>query len=312
MRIYDQKIEWHEKAPAFSQAYSSGMEYSFVSDDYRQVHPMVYCKDFLHDAIFATVNKNKVSVYSFSYDQKKDIPIPRLRTRLAITNSSDPDFGSKIENILDLLNQVEKELKFIATTVRRCVAPPQKKYEKCGVYLFEGSKQWMMAPPMLSLFTLLLRVGACHKKGTPFKETLQGVESKKIPQYQTSDSNFLKTGMVGIERILSEKPSKIFGRSLVKNYPKGLSGGTIHNNFGIVAFSRSTTKTWCSHWHPEEPKVDIPKPVVAAVVVPAPTPVAKPVKKKTIKKTAAIKAVKKPKTPVEFNEMTNKVCYESG
>ena len=61
-----------------AQIYSKGFEFAFASakgKGYKQACTFVYCKDFLHDAVWAAVNKTKWSVYGFHYDSKKDVPL---------------------------------------------------------------------------------------------------------------------------------------------------------------------------------------------------------------------------------------------
>lgn len=73
-----------------AQIYSKGFEFAFMSDidgTYQQACTFVYCKDFLHDAVWAMVNKTKWSIYSFKYDSAKDVPLDMDNCVFAFRNT---------------------------------------------------------------------------------------------------------------------------------------------------------------------------------------------------------------------------------
>jgi hypothetical protein len=232
-----------------AQVYSTGLEYAFCTLDYKQHLPWVYCKDFLHDAVYSFLHGTNLSIYGYQYDPKSQ-PAPNLkRMRLLVANKSDNDFGSKIENVVDFVNQVEKDLKIPSfTRAFKCVDPPEV-YKTCGVYMFSGSHHWLLSPPMISLFTLSVRAGFVHTKGNPYKQTIDSIIAGQIPSYQTADVLQLKTAKVGLERLVRDGYQTVFGNDMKANYPPGIAIGTMHNNFGIVSFSKELTKTHVPAWH---------------------------------------------------------------
>ena len=164
---YNRYIDWKPVSASarILQIYSKGLEYALVSSDYKQCHPFVWCKDFLHDVIHATINNKWIEIYKFRFDPGKD-PLPCMdKIRLLLTNSKDRKFAEKIPAVLDFINQIEDRLKIKKTFVRQCWMPPEQ-YRKAGVFMFEGSRRWIQSPPMLSLYSLLLRLGFCHQIGT--------------------------------------------------------------------------------------------------------------------------------------------------
>jgi hypothetical protein len=238
MTGYKRNIYWKQLPLNYKilQIYSNGLEYALVSPDYHQCHPFVWCKDFLHDVIHASLHDKSFEIYKFKFDAKVD-PKPCLdRIRLVLTNSKDKKFSSKIPAVLDFINQIEDRLKIKKSFVREC-ANPLKEYEKAGVFMFEGSKRWIQAPPMLSLYTLMLRIGFAHKLGDSFMETIEKVKAGEIKPYQKKDKKWLINVEPATQKILRDGDRKIFHRDIQLNYPKNMSVDTIHNKLGIVGFA---------------------------------------------------------------------------
>lgn len=229
-------IVW-KKAPkaAILQIYSKGMEFALVSQDYKQCNPFVWCKDFLQDVVFASLHKKWIDIYDFQYSPNTD-PEPCLdKIRLLIANAHDSKLRSKIPNILDILHQVEDKLEIKHSLARECGLPPEN-YKKGGVWMFEGSKRWIKSPPMLSLYTLLIRVGCVHEIGVRFEKTLANIIAGEQKPYQKKDSLWLKHAMMGIEKVIRIGDRKIFHRDIKDNYPN-LDIDVIHNQLGIAGFS---------------------------------------------------------------------------
>ena len=231
------KIEWiFTNQSKILQIYSKGLEYALVSSDYKQCHPFIWCKDFLHDVIYATLNEKPIEIYKFKFDPSKN-PNPCLdKIRLMITNAKDKNFTKKIPDVLDFINQVEKHLKIKKSIVRKCENPPEA-YKKTGVFMFEGSRRWLLAPPMLSLYSLLLRIGFCHKAGDNFKKTIDDIITEKVKPYQRKDKDYLNEINLAFEKILRLGDRKIFNRNIQSNYPSHLNIDLIHNRLGVVGFS---------------------------------------------------------------------------
>jgi hypothetical protein len=218
------------------QIYFKGLEYALVSKDYEQCHPFVWCKDFLHDVIHAATHYLWFEVYKFKYNPQFD-PLPCLdRTRLLLANAKDKTFQEKVPAVLDFINQIEESLKMKPSFARDCWFPPEG-YEKSGVVMIEGSRRWINAPPMLSLYSLLLRVGFVHTPGDPFMKTIRGVMRGDIKPYQKKDHRWLQSVEPALEKILRLGDRRIFYRSMASNYPRHLQIDTIHNRLGIVGFA---------------------------------------------------------------------------
>lgn len=217
------------------QIYSKGMEFAFLSANNEQCNQFVWCKDFLQDMIYATLHKKWVDIYQFKFSPYTD-PLPSLeKIKLLVANANDSKLGKKVHNSLDMLNQVEDRLGIKRSILRECWLPPES-YKKGGVWMFEGSKRWLNAPPMLSLYSLLIRVGCVHTVGENFEKTIDEIISGNIKPYQKKDALWLKHAKPGIEKILRIGDRRIFYRSIKDNYPN-LDIDVIHNQLGITGFA---------------------------------------------------------------------------
>lgn len=261
--IKERKVEWHPKTlKQISQIPKDGLEFAYVSEEYKQVHQLVWCKDFMQDAVHGYLNKKAIEVYGFEYDPKKNPPIDTRRTRLLICNWRDKQFDSKLKACLEFINDIESQLKMSKSKIERCINPPPI-YRRSGVFIIEGSKRWMSAPPMISLYTLLIRIGLVHLSGQRASETLYQIESgllnpynwqpdeagKYGPIHHDNDKDFLIRGRPGLNRILKFGDRRLFHESMKANYPDSVSTETLHDNCGLGGYSDGYTETKFPHWH---------------------------------------------------------------
>ena len=241
------KVKWHKKDAKLSQMYSSGVEYAFVSKDYEMIHQLVYCKDYLQDAIAALLTGEVSDIYGFVYDPEKCIPIYLKRTRLVVTNRTDQYFSEKIPHMQDFLNQVESKLKMLKTQVAK-VSDPYKTYKKAGVFLLNGSPRWMISPPMISLYTLLIRVGLSHVKGKDFMQTIDDITTYSVPVAQDDDIYQMKKAKKALGWILEKTDKKLFYKNQVNNY-KGVDTSTMHDYSGIGSYADGYPKSNFPRWY---------------------------------------------------------------
>lgn len=253
-KIYGKTIVWHPASEIkILQIYNKGLEFALVSDNFEQCHPFVWCKDFLHDVIFATIHQKKFDIYRFFYDSERNPKACLKEIRLLVTNSKDSKLPAKIEACIEFLNQIEEAFGIPNSKVRKCLKAPQQ--YKYGVYLFQGNKRWLNAPPMISLYSFLIRIGLCHQVGTSYSTTINLVKSGIIKPYQPKDSKWLYEIEPSIHKIMKYSDKKIFYRDITKNYPKHLLIDRVHNNLGIMSFATDMRLKAAGHsvafayWH---------------------------------------------------------------
>lgn len=239
------QVKWLKNSQTLRQAYSCGLEYAFLSSDNKQVTPLAYCKDYLQDALMGLHNNQKVGpIFGFTYDPKSDIPICLSQTKLIICNSSDKNFSDKIPQMLQFLHSIEKKLKLIKTSICEIENPPHKKYT--SAFALTGSSRWELSPPMISLYTLLIRVGFCHKIDDSYETTMNNIINGNIAVYQSSDLYLLKSAKPAIDKIIKFGYAKIFHKNPVKNFPL-VETDQMHSHYGIVGYTSGTPKM--TYWH---------------------------------------------------------------
>lgn len=245
-----------------NQIYSLGYEFAFMSQKTRrstfeQATPFVYCKDFLHDAIWAFLNKSDVAIWDFKYDFKKDKPLLMDRTVLCFRNTQfkgkkEADFHAMTGPCLEFLHLAEEQMGFDNLTEIY-----QVENEDGPCWLLIGDAGWQLAPTMISLYTLFIRLGCFHKEGKSLEDTLKRAEkgSIKIGDDQSyagnNDCKYVKQGRKGIDIIL-EHGLDVFHPDLADNYPESLKGNGLHDNYGIVNFTAQKPKHCVPYWYREE------------------------------------------------------------
>lgn len=222
-----------------SQIYNSGLEFAFVSKGKSQATYFATCKDFLQDALYAQIHQTDASIFGFTYSVKSFPPISLDRTRIILVNKSDSSFLSRANNVEDFINQFCKRLRMKPTKVFQISNPPRK-YSNGALYL-AGSGMWTNSPPLISMYSLFLRVGLGHKPGTDCMSTIEKIISGGIKPYNAYDKNYLASAKKGIDKILELGYRKFFYIDSRKNFPHGTNIGTMHSS-GIVNFANKKLK----------------------------------------------------------------------
>lgn len=240
-----------------AQIYSKGFEFAFMSDidgTYHQACTFVYCKDFLHDAVWAMINKTKWHIYGFKYDSSKDVPLDLdncvFAFRNTVYNGKDAEFHSRRLACQEFLNGVEAKLGFQPSVIY------EVPHDGGPCWLIVGDKGWQHAPPLVGLYTLLIRVGFMHNSGDSADETLKKAKSGKIKIGDSGsyagnrDCSYISQSWKGIQAILKHGLD-IFYAKMEANYPKDLPkrGASLHDAYGPVNFSKGIPKKAMPHWY---------------------------------------------------------------
>lgn len=251
-------VQWHPKTNKLDQVPKEGLEYAFVSKNNQQVHQLVWCKDFLQDAVFAQINNRRIEIYGFEFNPRRSPKIDLKKTRIMITNFKDKDFQEKLfTQCLPLLHHVEKRLKMPKTKASKCTGTPPV-YGRSGVWMLEASRRWQKAPPMISLYSFLIRLGFVHCPKNTLEDTLDrigtgfhsGYYDDKRDEYTPRDVVIANEARDGIDLIMKYGDQRIFPADLLQNYPKRIrSIDDIHEMCGITGFSTEDTLRLFPEWH---------------------------------------------------------------
>ena len=238
-RVNSKRIVWwtaQNSRGKILQVYNKGLEYSILSDKYEQCHGFVWCKDFLHDVVYSSINSRPFEIYRFSYDPCIN-PKPCVKqTRILIANARDSKFIKKIPSVIDFINQIEDRIGIPPSIARRCINPLPE-YSQDKVCLIQGHKRWIMSPPMLSLYTLLIRIGFAHFLGQEYQTTIKALKEGIIKPYQTKDNKLINEIEAALHKIIRIGDKKLFYRDMKLNYPNSISVDTMHNRMGIASFA---------------------------------------------------------------------------
>lgn len=256
--IATKEVVWHPKINRICQIPKEGLEFAMLSTKYQQINQLVWCKDFMQDLIWSYLNNQPINVYGFKYDPSSS-PSPSLtKLRLLISNYKDLELKHKlIENALPLIHSIEDKMKMTRTVLEQCKSTPSI-YKKSGVWILKSSKRWLKSPPMLSMYTLLVRIGLIHNKKDSMSDTINKIINGEIKTYydkKNRDKEMILKASSGIEKLIKHGDYKIFPSDIKKNYPKELADGTfmsvfnIHDRCGIVGFSTGVTRQYFSNWH---------------------------------------------------------------
>lgn len=235
MENCSRRIKWYESKRRnlnILQIYKKGLEFSFVSGEYEQCHEFLFCKDFLQTIIFSNIRNKPINIFNFMYNPERN---PRIHTdelRILFRSNNDANFDQNLKNSILFINEMEGMLGMRKSESRRC---------ENGCWMVRGSKRWLKAPPMISLFVLLVRVGMTHKPENSFQKTVNDMISEKIKPYQNKDSTLLRDSFLGMDKIIKMGDGKIFYKKMEKNYPN-LTADCIHNDTGILSYTNEIRK----------------------------------------------------------------------
>ena len=194
-------------------AYSSGLSFTTMTAEGEPVRNFTSCKEYILDDVNDSITSDKIGFFQTGKKAFLD------ETRLLVVDHPN------VERAFNILNFVEEYLEIPCSIINSCG-------DNC--YVFRGSPRWMISPPMLSMYALLIRISK------PIDEILD-------EKYYGSDSNILNNGArAGILNIVNYGDKKIFGENIKSNWPK--NNYNIHN-WGIASFGAKIMKNEMPKWY---------------------------------------------------------------
>lgn len=207
--------------------YTGGFSYSWVSENNEQVSKFFTCRDHVLKCFLVSyLQKNWETYYKIG-----DAKIDSKNIRILIRDKENDLFESMMPNLLDFLNQFEDKM-----GVEKSVIYKVKASDNC--FLLLGSKEWLLSPPLVSLYTLLLRVGPLHKIGDDFRTTLAMSSNGKVYSARANDYSFMKQSLNRITSLLEKGYKSFFCLKMEDNYE--LSEQDLASRYSALGFATYT------------------------------------------------------------------------
>lgn len=234
-------VELHNTNNHLNEIYQTvQMKFAFCKPEgtkVRQIHDFVLCRDFLNDALVASALKIKFNIYGFNFDgNEKKVPLDKTYLLISSPNKD------KIENSLKLLNEIEKQTR----TARTKIYPLNVSKAFGDLYLAVGSPRWVKSTVMISLYTLLWRLGNYVKFDGSLDTFFEGCSSKDGVDIgyligMKMATNNKNTSLTKTFKEIITRSTRIFAGYLSDEEEfKNLGNMYIHYNSGICTFIEAT------------------------------------------------------------------------
>lgn len=217
---------------SFLEAYSRGVEYCTLSKNNEAIHAFTYCKDFISDIFYGSRFQVPMKIYRFSWNPKTNKAPSLYPAKMLIRDKKYKAMAPRAKNCQALLNLAEEALGISVPS--RCIGLQD---DGC-IYVESPGLEWTESLPMISLWTLLMRIGfsrfvASKARGKNFTEALQYLVdfSKDSSARDNSRINCIINNMEKLE----DRQFKItFAPYMFEDFSdKDVS--FIHNRTGIIS-----------------------------------------------------------------------------
>ena len=234
------KVEWFD-AKSLAEIYQqTNMQFAFVTDPKhgnKQCHTWALCRDFLHDAVRTAKTGIKSSIYSFDFDVEKNPPLDLAKMRMLVRKkglkkTEKAVFDKKMKAGLKLLNHYEK---MDGVALSKLVKVDDSKED---AWVFTGPSVWMKAPQLVSMYTMLIRLGDKEigfKDNKDLMEKFKGLaEQNKNGKLPDNDANYLRACWNKFDLVMTNS-AKLFPVDIYEQQ-KSTAIGTFHDRSGIWNF----------------------------------------------------------------------------
>jgi len=241
-------VKWFNSGGSVAEIYQQvNVQFAFLTspkDGDMQCHDFIKCRDFLHDAVKAQLNKNKWTIYGFTYEYGKNPPVcmeaMNMLIRMPGGKSAEKAFRKFIKRSKKLLYHYEDMMKIERSKV-------VDDHDKSGnpVAIFKGDPIWMSSPFLVSAYTYLIRMGDKDLKFENNTELIKAyqeeIKEREKASKMDNDMHYLKDIWNKLDIVL-KNTDKLF--SLDKNdidpifFDKGVQNQTFHDRCGIQSLCK--------------------------------------------------------------------------
>lgn len=209
-------------------------QFSFVTgpkSGRKQCHQFAKCRDFLHDAVWAYINKSVCNIHRFNYKygEYPNIDLKKMRM-LVFLQKEDKNFKAKIKRAQKILHHYENMAGWPKSRISTVVDENQ-------MILFTGSARWMLSPPLVSMYTLLIRLGDKNIEEFKTDKELQKIYEKLGNTKYCGNDNDLRYIRDCYDKldIVIKYHEELFGKKIEENYPSGIDKHSFHDYGGILS-----------------------------------------------------------------------------
>lgn len=228
--------KFNGKEYSLSEIYQQvGMTFAFVSKEsskYTLAHQWVKCRDFLNDVIRYEITGNRISIYGFSFGKDNPrVSTEKIYIAVSMDNVDKSLFKDYIKSSIKLLRHFEREA---GVSLSRSKLATVSGSKKSNVVVICSNKMWLESPVLLSIYTLLIRLGVRKDINTYDKESLLSSLAQVNPNGD-NDSKYLSKIHTKLHYIITNA-AKLFSSPDRDFYRrKDIDLHSFHNYCGVVS-----------------------------------------------------------------------------
>jgi len=229
----------------------TGLYYAFINKnskgEYDACHPWVKCRDFLHDVVRTNITGKGFCIYGLRYSMDKNPPIDLNKMRIIVKcedkagkSPTDDKFAEDMKYALTLLNHFEKYAGVSLSTLKYVKVDNHEG----SVAMFTGSYIWVRSPFLVSMYTLLIRLGPRRiefKDKADLEKKFYAI-SRQTQVQGDNEVQYMKT-LHNKLHIVIENRNQLFNKSGMFHdiYDKKHDISSFHNNCGILSLVKGIT-----------------------------------------------------------------------
>lgn len=224
-------------------------KFAFISppkEGNAQCNSFAKCRDFLHDMVKTHLIKGKMSLYGLAYEFGKHPKLDTRLLRMAVYHDKTKKGAKEIEKFeaevrqgVAYVNHYEQ----LAGLKRRTTMVRAANKDK-AIWILTGPSFWLKAPYLVSMFTMLIRLGDKSVKFSNTEELVAGF--KKIANNAAggdNDAKYLKACHDKMHLVVTNAKTLFWSKGTwyPSYYNKDINIGTFHNNGGIWSLCNYNT-----------------------------------------------------------------------